>query len=199
MTAVAAPVLPAAEARAVLAAARGDVEVYAAVALLLLAGLRPQELERLRVVDYTPGEVARLRVGGMRLGRWVRVARSAAAAVDALLAASPVGAEGFLLSRLSGTRLVQAVRAAGREAGVDAGVHDLRKAAAGAALAAGLPTVWVQRYFGMFTAPEMHDWYRCRTTTTCGSPRRWSARSSDGYAARTSSAQVAAAHSSNSR
>jgi hypothetical protein len=93
----------------------------------------------------------------MRSGRSVRIAQSAAAAVDALLASRPVGAEGFLLSRLSGTRLVLTVRAASRDAGVEAGVHDLRRAAAGAVLGAELPVPWVQRYFGMFTPPELHD------------------------------------------
>lgn len=151
------PLLPATDARRVLDATADDPLVHAGVALLVYAGLRPREAMELRVSDYTAGAEPRLRVGTPRCPRTIRIAPSASAALDAYLAGQDVEGDEPLLLGLRDTLLVQRVRAAGREVGVGVGVHDLRKTAVGAALAADLPVMWVQSYFGMFTAPEMHD------------------------------------------
>jgi integrase len=127
------------------------------VALLVYAGLRPKEVLELRVRDYAPGVEPRVCVGTLRHPRTIRIARAAGATVDAYLASQDTEPDEPLLLGLRDTLLVQRVRAAGREVGAGVGVHDLRRAAVGAALAAGLSVPWVQAYFGMATHPELHD------------------------------------------
>ncbi|MCQ6250928.1 tyrosine-type recombinase/integrase [Streptomyces malaysiensis] len=152
-------IIPAADARAVLAQSRGNALAHAGVALLLLAGLRPGEVEALRVADYERGgDGARLRTGALRHPRGIRIASSAAAALDAYLATQAgVDEEDFLLPELRTTRLVQLVRGSAAAAGVQAGVHDLRKAAVAAVLEDGAPVSHVEAYFGMSKAPGRKD------------------------------------------
>lgn len=153
-----ATILPVTEARAVLATARQDVLVHAGVALLLLAGLRPSEVEALRVRDYERGDGGpRLRTGTDRHPRAIRIAPSAGAAVDAYLAAQDTDPEDFLLPELRTTRLVQLVRGTAEAAGVSAGVHDLRRAAVAVVLEDGAPVAHVEGYFGMGKAPVRTD------------------------------------------
>lgn len=155
MLAVDRPPLAVADARRVFAASREDATAHAAVALLLLAGLRPQEAETQRTHDYDPEP--RLRTGAPRRWRTIRIAPSAGAAVTAYLAMT-VETPGVLMfprlqSRRSVSPLVQLVRATARSVGVDAGVHCLRRAAVAEVLRHGLPMAHVERYFGVAKAP----------------------------------------------
>lgn len=151
------PLLPVADARAVLARARDDEEpeVYAGVSLLLLAGLRPREVENLRVSNYRP--MTRQLDAATAHPRTIRIAASAAAAVDAYLATQVIDPEDYLLPGMRSTRLVQVVRGVAAAAGVAAGVHELRRAAVGAVLDDGTPVHHVERYFGMSKAPGRKD------------------------------------------
>ncbi|MFJ1995334.1 hypothetical protein [Streptomyces asiaticus] len=146
------------DARAVFSQARADALAHAGVGLLLLAGLRPAEVEALRVADYITGaDGPRLRTGTFRHPRTIRIAPSAAAAVDAYLAAQEVDEEDFLLPELRATRLARLVRATAGTVGVQAGVHDLRKAAVAAVLGDGAPVQHVEAYFGMSKTPGRRD------------------------------------------
>ncbi|MFD8865998.1 tyrosine-type recombinase/integrase [Streptomyces sp. NPDC059590] len=151
-------IIPVADARAVFAEVRSDALARAGVALLLLAGLRPGEVEALRVKDYVHGEDGRrLRVGAERMPRTIRLAPSAAAALDAYLEGQDTDPEDFLLPELRIPRLVQLVRAAAETAGVQAGVHDLRRAAVAAVVGDGAPVRHVEAYFGMSKVPGRKD------------------------------------------
>ncbi|MEU2510581.1 hypothetical protein [Streptomyces syringium] len=143
------PLLPVADARAILARARDEEEpeVYAGVSLLLLAGLRPREVEELRVGSYRP--VTRQLDAAALRPRTIRIAPSAAAAVDAYLATQVIDPEDYLLPGMRSTRLVQLVRRVAAAAGVEAGVHELRRVAVGAVLDDGTPVHHVELYFGM--------------------------------------------------
>lgn len=146
------PVLSPADARAVLAATRGDAELHAGVALLLLAGLRRGEVEQLRVADWHPCP-GRLRVAGSKLGsRTIRIAPSAARAVDAYLVGEVTDPEDFLLPRLRAALLFRLVRSEARDAEAELGAHDLRMAAIAATADAGLPSEHAQAYFGISPA-----------------------------------------------
>ena len=128
--------LPIDDARVVWQAAARDGRARAPVGLLLLAGLRPRE------VAVARWDGLLLRVAGRR----VPVGRVCAAALDAC---PPT--EGPLLPRLTAVPLVQLTRATCRQAGIEAGAHDLRHAAIRAAFDAKLPAEWICAYFG--TAP----------------------------------------------
>jgi integrase len=82
-------ILRATDARAVFSQARADALAHAGVGLLLLAGLRPAEVEALRAADYIAGaDGPRLRTGAFRHPRTIRIAPSAAAALEVYLAVS---------------------------------------------------------------------------------------------------------------
>lgn len=139
------PSLSPAQVRAVCAAAAGDASVYARVTLAALAGARPLEVEGLRVGDLDASRgLLRLRGGG---DRTIRVAPSAVSAVEKA-AAEPASGPG-LLDGWSVTRHVQIVRGVCREAGVDAGVHELRQSAIAAVLEDGTPVHHIEAYFGV--------------------------------------------------
>lgn len=151
------PLLPVADARAVLARARDDEdpEVYAGVALLLLAGLRPREVEELRVGSYRP--VTRQLTPITVQPRTIRIAASAAAAVDTHLATQALDPEDYLLPGMRSTRLVQLVRRVAAAAGVEAGVHELRSVAMKVVLDDGTPVRHIEVYFGVTKAPGRKD------------------------------------------
>lgn len=153
------PILPTADARALLAGTRDsdDQLLHAAVSLLLLAGLRPGEAEELRVRDYTPGVAPQLRVGGAARHRQIRLAPSAAGALDLYLAGQDAEPEEFLLAGLQRVLLVQLVRRAAKHIDVEAGVADLRQTAIAAALEDGAPVHHVRTYFGVPKAPGRKD------------------------------------------
>lgn len=134
------PALPVEACRKVWAQAT-DARTRATLGLLLLAGLRVCEVQQLHVADYIP---PRLRVGDRR-PRTIAVAPSCAGALEAL----PLHDGPLLLPEASTTRLVTLVRAGARQAGVEAGVHDLRHAAIAAAIDDGTPIAQVQAYFGI--------------------------------------------------
>lgn len=146
MTTIDRPLLSTADARAVLAQTRDDDLLRAVVSLMLLVGLRPGEVEALRVRDYASET---LHVGTERHPRTIRLASSAAAALDVYLATQATGPEDFLLSEARTTRLVQLARGAAAAAGVEAGVHDLRRAAVAVVFEGGAPVQHVEAYFGM--------------------------------------------------
>ncbi|MFF7411695.1 tyrosine-type recombinase/integrase [Streptomyces lydicus] len=150
------PILSGADGRAVLAATRDDPLVHASAALMLLAGLRPQEAVELRVRDYSPGE-RRLCVGGARRPRTIRIAPSAAAAVDTCLEGQDAAPGEPLLAGLQGVKVVTLFSAAMRRAGLDARVHDLRRAAMAAVLQDGAPVQHLEAYFGIAKPPGRKD------------------------------------------
>lgn len=135
------------QAHAIYTQAADDPSAHALVALMLLAGLRPHEVETLRVADW-PGDSLRLRVGTPRHPRSIVVSPTVAAAITAALEGEVTDPEDFLLPAARTTRLVSLVRAVARQAGIEAGVHDLRHAAIRAAFEAQLPPAWICAYFG---------------------------------------------------
>ncbi|MFF4403563.1 hypothetical protein [Streptomyces sp. NPDC001404] len=141
------------DARAVLAQARDDAPICAGVSLLLLAGLRPTEVEVLQVADYRP-DTRQLAIRASRRPRVIRIAPTAGTALDAYLKTQSTDPEDYLLPELSSTRLVQLVRGVAAAAGVGAGVHDLRRAAIDAVLDDGAPVAHVEHYFGLAVAPR---------------------------------------------
>lgn len=142
------PILTSTQGRAVLAATRDDPLVHAGATLMLLAGLRPQEAADLYVSDYEPGE-RRLRPGSERNPRTIRIAPSAAAALDAYLDGQDATPDGHLLHGLRGVKAVTLFAATMRQAGLSARVHDLRRAAMATVLDDGTPMQHVQQYFGL--------------------------------------------------
>jgi integrase len=162
------PALSEGDARALLAETSADPLVHAAVSLMLLAGVRSTEVVRLAVVQYEPGPAPRLDVLG---GRRIRIAPSAARAVDTYLASQDAEADEPLLLGVQGS-LAKLVRRAADRAGVQAGVHSLRRAAIHAALADGAPPSHIEPYFGISKAldakalvalPEGYDAAMART------------------------------------
>jgi integrase len=162
------PVLSEAEARALLAETVADPLVHAAVALMLMAGVRATEVGRLTVAQYEPGPTPRLDVLG---DRRIRIAPSAARAVDAYMASQQAAADEPLLLGVQ-AHLAKLVRRAAGRARVEAGVHSLRRAAIYAALADGAPPTHIEAYFGIpkrldakaLTAlPEGYDLAMART------------------------------------
>lgn len=135
------------EARRVLDAARDDALLYASVSLMLFAGLRPGEVAALDVRDYDAA-VPSICTGTLRRPRTICIARSAAVAVDAYLATQETEPDEPLLLGLylRGPRFRRRTAEGGRVAIVS---RDLRQAAIGAALAAGVPMSHVGAYFGM--------------------------------------------------
>ncbi|WP_329330702.1 tyrosine-type recombinase/integrase [Streptomyces sp. NBC_01454] len=150
------PTLTSAEGRAVLAATRDDPLVHASAALMLLAGLRPQEVSELRVRDYVLGE-RRLHVDGVRHPRIIRIAPSAAAAVDAYLEGQDADPGEPLLVGLQGVKRVTLFAAAMRAAELDVRAHDLRRSAMGAVLEDGAPVQHLEAYFGITKSASRKD------------------------------------------
>lgn len=112
--------------------------------LLSLAGLRPSEIEALRVVDYFPDRPA-LRTGAA--ARTIAIPATCAAAVTAFLA-QEAAPDGFVLPDASVARQAHLVRCLAARSGADIDIDDLRHAAIHAALAGGIPGDWVIAYFG---------------------------------------------------
>lgn len=150
------PILSGADGRAVLAATRHDPLVHASTALMLLAGLRPGEVSDLQVRDYEAGE-QRLTVGGVRRPRTIRIAPSAADAVDTYLEGQDTTPDEPLLVGLQGVKVVTLFSAAMRRAGLDARVHDLRRAAMAAVLQDGAPVQHLEAYFGIAKSAARKD------------------------------------------
>ncbi|MGW2010819.1 tyrosine-type recombinase/integrase [Streptomyces nigrescens] len=150
------PILTSVEGRAVLAATRDDPLVHASAALMLLAGLRPQEVAELRMPDYRPGE-RRLHTGTVRRPRTIRIAASAAAALDAYLDSQDDAPGEPLLLGVQGTSVVTLFSTAMRTAGLDVRVHDLRRAAMATALEDGTPMQHMEAYFGVTKSGARKD------------------------------------------
>jgi integrase len=132
--------------------------LYAATSLMLFAGLRCGEATSLLVRDWAPGADPKLTVRGLRPpeGRTIRVAPSAAAAIDGYLAGEETEPDEPLLIGLRPNGiphfLPKVFRDAMRRAGLDVSVHDLRRAAEAAVLEDGTPVAHVDAYFGMSKA-----------------------------------------------
>ncbi|MFJ2110660.1 tyrosine-type recombinase/integrase [Streptomyces sp. NPDC087850] len=134
--------------RALLAATRDDRLLYAGVSLLAFTGLRRGEVGELNVADYEP-TVPRLRVTGSS-PRTIRIAPSAATALDAYLADQVASPDEPLLLGLQQTATIgRLVSRATETAGVSLGIHDLRRAAMAAVLDDGTPVSHVEAYFGL--------------------------------------------------
>ena len=138
------PTLSAEDACRLLAECRQDAALYAGVSLMLLAGLRPGEVDRLTVADYEPGPEPCLDVDGRR----IRIAPSAARALDAYLGLEDTEPGEPLLMGVQGHLQMLASHAAAR-ADVRARVHDLRRAAMNAVLEDGAPMAHIEAYFGI--------------------------------------------------
>ncbi|MDX2702133.1 tyrosine-type recombinase/integrase [Streptomyces sp. PA03-6a] len=145
------------DARALLAHTAPSVELHAGVCLMLYAGLRRGELTDLHVRDYTPGAEPTIRIGALRHPRTIRLAPTAAAAVDAYLATQDADPDDYLLPGLTDTKLAVRLRAAANAAGVTARSHDLRTTAVSAVLESGLPMLYLQPYFGLSAALGPND------------------------------------------
>ncbi|MGW2920449.1 hypothetical protein ACWDBF_21660 [Streptomyces angustmyceticus] len=152
------PPLSATDARAALAAVSDDVELHAAATLMLLAGLRPGEAQRLRVLDWTPGAEPRLTIRSDRRERTIRIAPSAASTLDTLLEGENAELGEPLLLGLEGRWFVHRLfRDAMEQAGLDVDVLDLRRAAMAAALEDGTPMRHMENYFGMSKTEPRKD------------------------------------------
>ncbi|WP_078943196.1 tyrosine-type recombinase/integrase [Streptomyces aureus] len=151
------PLLPITVARAALQSTRSDQLLYAAASLLLLAGLRRGEVSGLLVGDWLSGNEPRVTIRGRRRVRDIRVAATAAEAVDAQLAVAQAEPDEPLLLGLQTARnspypLSRLFRARTREAGLDVTVSDLRRAAIAAAVRRGEPLAHIEAYFGLSKA-----------------------------------------------
>src|SRR2546430_10935980 len=143
-------------ARAAIEATKDDALLHAAASLLLLAGLRSGEAGTVRVRDWAPGADPKLPVRGLRADpgvRTIRVAATAAAAVDAYLAGEEAEPDEPLLLGLKPAGiplfLPKLFRDAMRSAGLDVTVHDLRRAAVAAVAEVGTPMTQIEAYFGI--------------------------------------------------
>lgn len=147
------PLLRVSVARAALDATRNDQLLYAGTALLLLAGLRRAEVTDLLVGDWSSGADPQVTIRGRSQARTIRVATTAATAMDACLAAQKAeldeplllglktGAHPYLFSRLFQERM--------REAGINVSMHDLRRSAMAAVVEEGTPAAHIEAYFGL--------------------------------------------------
>ncbi|MEU6379509.1 hypothetical protein [Streptomyces sp. NPDC046909] len=146
------PFLSVAAPRAALDATRGDQLLYAGTSLLLLAGLRRDEATRLLVGDWSPGAYPQVRILG-RQKRMIRVATTAAAAVDACLDGVEVEAEEPLLLGLKTAenpfQMSRLFRLRMRECGLNLNVYDLRRAAIAVVINSGTPLAHIEAYFGL--------------------------------------------------
>lgn len=148
------PIPTAAELTALRNATEQDPLLHATTTLLIYTGARPTEAAELLVRDYTPGAEPALRLGassGSGL-RTIRIARTAATALDSYLAGQNTDSDEPLLLGIQNGQCIRMLHrlSAGRELRV----HDLRRAAIAAALADGTPTRFVNAYFGMSKAAD---------------------------------------------
>ncbi|KIF07516.1 hypothetical protein PL81_01515 [Streptomyces sp. RSD-27] len=163
------PILSAVEARLFLAATREDPLLYTAAALMLLVGARGGEVTALTIADYEPGTESRLLLEGRR----IRIAPTAARAVDAYLAKQEAAPEEPLLPGLQKTGVLpRLLRRAADRASVEMRMYDLRRAAVAAAWEDGAPSAHIHAYFGVGKAlasnaqvplPEGYDAAMART------------------------------------
>ncbi|MFF8784876.1 hypothetical protein [Streptomyces sp. NPDC015125] len=145
-------------ARAALTAVSGDVELHAAATLMLLVGLRPGEVQRLRILDWTPGVEPRLTIRSDRRERTIRIAPSAASALDEHLEGENAELGEPLLLGLEYHWFVHRLfRDAMQQAGLDVDVLDLRRAAMAAVLEDGTPMQHIEAYFGIAKSPGRKD------------------------------------------
>jgi integrase len=143
------PILSASEAQALVAETREDPLLYGAAVLMLLAGARPLEVTEAKVADYQPGSWSRLLLGR----RGVCIAPTAARALDAYLATQDAGPEEPLLLGLQTVGVLpRLLRRAAKRAGVEVGIHMLRRAAIAAAWEDGAPPSHIEAYFGISKA-----------------------------------------------
>ncbi|MGW0780285.1 hypothetical protein [Streptomyces sp. NPDC002913] len=149
------PVLLPEVGRAALAATRGDAAVHVGAALMLLAGLRPGEVSDLLVRDWIPGADPKMTVPG-RPGPAIRVAPTAATAVDAYLASQNAELDEPLLVGLERDSLPYLFADAARQAQLTVHAHDLRRAAMAVVLEDGTPVRHLEAYFGASKAPARH-------------------------------------------
>lgn len=139
-------------------AAISDVPLHAAATLMLLAGLRPGEVRRLRVLDWTPGVEPRLTVRSDRRERTIRIAPSAASTLDAYLEGQNAElGEPLLLGLEHSWSMRRLFRDAMQQAGLDVDVLDLRRAAMAVALEDGTPMQHMEAYFGMSKTETRKD------------------------------------------
>lgn len=141
----------------VLKEAASDPVERAVLELLLRAGLRGSEVRALTRIHFTPAVARpRLRVGTKFQPRTICVAPQVADAISALLRAAEVDL-GAPIVPLSDHALVRLVRGVCEAAGVDAGVHHLRRTAIQTVLDAEVAGMDVEAYFGfsLGTAPRV--------------------------------------------
>ncbi|MFJ9890864.1 hypothetical protein ACIQRW_34140 [Streptomyces sp. NPDC091287] len=131
----------------------------AAAHLYLLAGLRRDEALRLTVADYTPGPAPTVRVAPVRTQeRRIRIALTAAAAVDAYLATeAETSADEPLLLGLRSDQVRAGIQRAARHASLAAGVHDLRRASMAVVIGEGHPGREIEAYFGLSRVSGRRD------------------------------------------
>lgn len=146
------PLFSVAAMRAALDATRGDQLLYAGTSLLLLAGLRRDEATGVLVGDWSPGTDPQVTIRG-RQERTIRVATTAAAAVDACLEGVESEAEEPLLLGLKTAgnpyQISRLFRARMRECGLNLHIYDLRRAAIAAVVRHGTPLAHINAYFGL--------------------------------------------------
>ncbi|MGW8679685.1 hypothetical protein ACWGNN_01210 [Streptomyces sp. NPDC055817] len=152
-TRVGRPPLTSAVARAALAALADDELLHAAGALMLLTGLRRGELTELLVREWHPGPDPKVTVRSRVQERTIRVAPTAAAAVDGLLAGEDAEPQEPLLLGLKPDgipfMLPRLFGAAMKRAGLDVTAHDLRRTAQAVVIEDGAPMAHVNAYFGL--------------------------------------------------
>lgn len=138
-----------AAARILAEAAAGTTTERAVIELVLRAGLRGTEVAGIARRHFTPTLGRPTLLAGTKYRpRTIALAPSVGAAVSALLRESEADISAPLVPGLSPVALVQLVRGVCRRAGVDVGVHDLRRTAIAAVLDAGVAAMDVEAYFG---------------------------------------------------
>ncbi|MFD4652660.1 hypothetical protein [Streptomyces sp. NPDC058441] len=152
-TRVGSPPLTPAVARAALVAMADDELLHAAGVLMLLAGLRRGEVTGLLVGDWHPGEDPKLTVRSRGQERTIRVAPTAAAVLDDLLAGEDAEPREPLLLGLKPDgipfRLPRLFDEAMKRAGLDATTHALRRTAQMAVIEDGTAMAHLNAYFGL--------------------------------------------------
>lgn len=144
------------DARRILAECGRDVVLHTAVTVLMYTGIRVGELTALTIHDYDPA-TRTLAVGTLRHPRRIAIAPSAAAALDAYLGGEETSSEEPLIMGLRKEWMYPLLREAAQRAGVEAGVHDLRRAAMTAVIETGCPAREIQEYFGVSAALSSTD------------------------------------------
>ncbi|MCF3101410.1 hypothetical protein IPZ58_07430 [Streptomyces roseoverticillatus] len=141
------PKIARSDAHGILAASAADPVDHAAVALWLLVGMHPLDVERLKLADWpAEGEQRRLRAGPAENSRVIAIAPSAAAALDVL--ASIGGTASALLPGMTTMRQMVLMQELTEGLGWRASALDLRRAAIAEVLDDGTPVEHVARYFG---------------------------------------------------